>query len=77
MMLQVPIPGAPELIVFLLVLLFNVGLIVLLVAAGVFLYRWWRGDGTAEQAELDALRERVAKLEARADGDSDEPNDDR
>lgn len=68
MILQVPVPGGPELIVLLLVLLFNLAIVALVVAGGVFLYRRWRGEGTADQAELDALRDRVAELETRIEG---------
>jgi cell division protein FtsB len=63
------IPGGPELIVFLLVVLFNLAIVAFLVVGAVFLYRRLRGDDAADQADLDALRERVAELEARLDED--------
>ncbi|NHX36970.1 MULTISPECIES: hypothetical protein [Halolamina] len=74
--LQIPIPGGIELAVFLLVVLFNLAVVALLVTAAVFLYRRVRGDGAADQADLDALRDRVAKLEARIDAESDTALDD-
>ena len=64
MTLQAPVPGGPELIVLLLVLLFNLAVIALVVAGGGFLYRRWRGDGAVDQHDVDALRDRVAELEA-------------
>jgi len=64
MTLQAPVPGGPELLVLLLVLLFNLAVIALVVVGGVALYRRWRGDGSADQADVDALRDRVAELEA-------------
>lgn len=63
MTLQAPVPGGPELIVLLLVLLFNLAIVALVVVGGVALYRRWRGDGSADQTEVDALRDRVAELE--------------
>ena len=63
------VPGGPELVVFLLVVLFNLAIVAFLVVGAVFLYRRLRGDDAADQADLDALRERVAELEARLDDD--------
>ena len=67
MIVQAPVPGGVELIVLLLVLLFNLAVIALVVVGGVALYRRWRGDGSADQTEVDALRDRVAELEAQVE----------
>ncbi|QKY20735.1 preprotein translocase subunit TatA [Halolamina sp. CBA1230] len=67
MILQAPVPGGVELIVLLLVLLFNLAVIALVVVGGVALYRRWRGDGSADQTEVDALQDRVAELEAQVE----------
>lgn len=70
-MTPLQIPVGMELLFLLFVLVFNFALIALVVAGVVFLYRRWRGDGTADQAELDSLRKRVAELETHIEREAD------
>jgi len=58
------VPGGIEILVILLVLLFNFVVIALVVLGIVFLSRRWGG---ADESELDALRDRVADLEAQVE----------
>jgi len=66
MILQLPIPGGPELIILLLVLVVGVLFVAAPAVIAVLVYRWWSGDGD-DEAEVAELRARVAELEKRVD----------
>ncbi len=71
------VPGGIEILVILFALVFNFAIIALVVLGIVYLYRRW--DGGADEAELDALRDRIAELETRVEElaeDDDGTNDD-
>ncbi|MBP1988386.1 hypothetical protein [Halolamina salifodinae] len=63
MILQVPLPGGPELVILLLVLLMSAVFLAVPVLIAVLVYRWWR-EPDVEEAEIERLRARVAELEA-------------
>ncbi|WP_049981613.1 hypothetical protein [Halolamina rubra] len=60
------VPGGIEIFVILFALVFNFAIIALVVLGIVYLYRRWGGGG-ADEAELDALRDRIAELETRVE----------
>lgn len=71
MILQIPLPGGPELVILLLVLLMSAVFLAVPVLIAVLVYRWWR-EPDIEEAEIERLRARVAELEARVDADDAE-----
>ena len=71
MILQIPIPGGPELVIILLILVVNVLFLAVPAVTVVLLYHWLTDDG-ADAADVAELRERVAKLEARLADDRDD-----
>lgn len=62
-MIPLQVPGGVEILIILLVLLFNFVIIAVVVMAFVYLYRRW-DKGGADESDVDALRERVADLES-------------
>lgn len=68
MILQIPLPGAPELVILLLVLLMSAVFLAVPVLIAILVYRWWR-EPDVDEAEIERLRARVAELEARINED--------
>lgn len=73
--LQVGLPGAPELVVVLLISLLLVVPLVAVVAAGLLLWRLSGDDERVEQleAEVRRLRAEVAELESERESVGDDP----
>ena len=66
------IPGGIEILIIFLVLLFTLGVIAAVVMGIFYLSRRMTGD---DEADIEALRDRVAELEAQVEGLRDTDDD--
>jgi|AntRauTorcE11898_2_1112593.scaffolds.fasta_scaffold01089_10 cell division protein FtsB len=71
MILQMPIPGGPELVIILLVLVLLAAFVAVPLGLVVLGYRWWRGRDDADDAQIEELRARIEELEAQVAADED------
>lgn len=69
MILQMPIPGAPELVILLFVLVLLAAIVAVPLGLAVLGYLWWRGRNDADDAQIEQLRARIEELEAQVAAD--------
>ena len=68
MILQVPIPGGPELIIIFLVLILNVAFLAVPALIAVLVYRWWTDDGDEAGKRRERRERRETASEASGEG---------